>query len=139
MLKNPVVINKEEQGKAQRTAIRDLQEKGFEMEERRISGLFRNYFNNKMTLVIFLIQNERCQLDPKLAEAVRYFLNDIYHHMLEAEAQRRYRLVFVWLKKFLDQLPVVSTKRREKAMRLVRTLYEIVGIPLKLNIGKEKA
>lgn len=113
-----------------------LPERCFVLDEHRICGLFKGYFNNKMTLLIFMIQSARFGSDPKLAQPACGFLNDLYHHMLEPGLQKKYHLVFLWLKKFILKLPHVTRGQQNKALGFIHTLYDIFGIPLKSNIER---
>ena len=112
------------------TAIRDLQERSFVMDERKISQLFTGYFNNKMTLLVFLAQAKTRRLNEKSASLVCGFLDDMYRHMLPDGLQRKYRLVFLWLRKFFFKLPDVTAAQRSKAIAYIRSLYEVFGINL---------
>ena len=132
MIKNPVADNQEQ---AKGTAIRDLQERHFVLDEHKICGLFHGYFNNKMTLLVFMIQSSRSRSDNKLAQSACGFLNDVFHHMLEPNLQRKYHLVFLWFRKFIMKLPNVTTSQRNKALGFIRLLYDVFGIQLKSNIG----
>jgi hypothetical protein len=99
-----------------------------------ISQLFRAYFNNKMTLLIFLIQAKTLKLNSQTVEEITRFLDDIFHHMLTDEAQRQYQETFESLKSFFRVLPDVSQEQRDLAKELIRDIYQAVGIDLKANI-----
>lgn len=154
MMKHPVVVNNPAQGKGPRsygpsptqrveglgekglegTATRDLQERNFIMDERRISQLFKSYFNNKMTLLLFLIQAKSLKPNPKLVGTVCDFLDDLFHHMLEGRTQQRYRLIFEWLMRFFKRLPDVTVYQRDKAKDFIRAIYDAFGLHLKSGI-----
>jgi hypothetical protein len=162
MLKNPVVVEDQRQGKGSRskehqgpegtarlahearlvprstfdggTAIPERQERSLVMDEHKISELFRSYFNNKMTLLLFLVQAKNVTPNPKLAETVRAFLDDLFRHMLEDRLQKRYRLIFKWLKRFFEMLPAVSVYQRDKAKDFIRAIYDAFGLHLKDDI-----
>lgn len=99
-----------------------------------ISRLFQGYFNNKITLLLFLIQSRSLKPNPKLVESVSTFLNDLYRHMLTGEAQKKYRCVFKWLTLFFQKLPHVSLGQRDKAIGFIRLIYDAVGLHLKIEI-----
>jgi hypothetical protein len=99
-----------------------------------ISQLFRAYFNNKMTLLIFLIQAKTLKLNSQTVEEISRFLDDIFHHMLIGEAQRQYQEAFEFLKSFFRALPDVSQEQRDLAKEFIRDLYQAVGIDLKADI-----
>lgn len=132
MLKEPDVIEKE--GREREAESRRSGEPPFVQDERRISQLFTSYFNNKMTLLFFLIQARSLKPDPRLIDRVCGFLDDIYRHMLEGEAQKRYRLVFKWLKRFFTGLPDVTAGQRDRARNFIRAVYNALGLHLKENV-----
>lgn len=149
MLKNPVVVDNQERttgaairgrscpaekNKVGRTGPEDLQERNFVMDERKISQLFTRYFNNKMTLLLYLIQAQKIKPSPKLIQTVRGFLGDLFRHMLQERLQKRYRLVFKWLDRFFERLPDVSVYQREKAKDFIRAIYDAFGLHLKNDI-----
>lgn len=129
MLKNPVVVDN--QGREIGTATRKWQERHFVADEREIGRLFTRYFNNKMTLPLFLIQARNVKTNRRLVETVQDFLGDIYRHMLEERLQERYRLVFKWLHRFFEMLPDVSAYQRNKAKTFIRVIYGAFGLCLK--------
>lgn len=132
MLKNPVAVNDQE--KRSGTAVRDIQERNFSMAEHEISQLFGSYFNNKMTLLLFLVQAKGVKPNPKLGETVGCFLEELFRDRLEVAAQKRYRLVFKWLKRFFSKLPDVSVDQRDKARDFIRAIYDAFGMHLKDDI-----
>lgn len=148
MLKKPVMIDIQgrERGYENRArlallsevnrgaAIRDLQERSFVVDEHRISRLFTGYFNNKMTLLIFLIGGRSVKPNPELVEAVVRFLDDLFRHMFEIRLQKRYRLIFKWLRRFFQRLPDVSICQRDRARYFIRSIYDAFGLSLKSDI-----
>ncbi len=127
----------EDEGKAGRgigTAIQGLGDRNLVTEERLLGQLFRGYFNNKMTVLIFLIQVKKHKPEARGVNGVCCFLDDLYHHMLANPNQKRYRRVFIWLKKFVQRLPDVKVSQRDRALDFIRDLYGIFGINLKSEI-----
>ena len=116
------------------TAIRDLRERHLALEEQLLGQLFKGYFNNKMTVLIFLIQVKRHIPEARAVNGVCCFLDDLYHHMLADSKQKRFRRVFVWLKRFVQKLPNVKVSQRGRALDFVRALYEVFGIYPKSEI-----
>ena len=116
------------------TAIQDLQERNFVVDEHKISQLFTGYFNNKMTLLIFLIQARSVKPNPGLTETVVRFLDELFRHMLEPRYQKQYRLPFKWLKRFFQRLPDVSVYQRDRARYFIRAIYDAFGLHLKTDI-----
>ena len=132
MLKNPVVVDNQVQARG--TAIQDLQERNFVMDERKISQLFTGYFNNKMTLLLFLIQAKQVKPNPMLVGTVHTFLDDMFRHMFEGSLQKRYRRIFKWLKIFFGKLPDVSVYQRDRAKEFIRAIYDVMGLRLKDDV-----
>jgi hypothetical protein len=132
MLKNPVVVDNQVQARG--TAIQDLQERNFVMDEHKISQLFTGYFNNKMTLLLFLIQAKKVKPNPVLVGTVHGFLDDMFRHMFEGSLQKRYKRIFKWLKLFFGKLPDVSVYQRDRAKEFVRAIYDAFGMHLKDDV-----
>ena len=116
------------------TAIRDLRERHLALEEQLLGQLFKGFFNNKMTVLIFLIQVKQHKPEARVLNGVCCFLDDLYRHMLADAKQKRYRRVFLWLKKFVQKLPNVKASQRNRALDFVRALYEVFGINPKSEI-----
>ena len=116
------------------TAIRDLRERHLALEEQLLGQLFKGFFNNKMTVLIFLIQVKQHKPEARVLNGVCCFLDDLYHHMLADSKRKRYRRVFLWLKRFVQKLPNVKTSQRDRALDFVQALYEAVGIDPKPEI-----
>ncbi len=119
-----------EAAKVRGTAIRNRSGCHSAMDEHHLSELFQGYFNNKMTLLVFLTQTKSLRLNGKSAQLACGFLDDIYLHMLPEGVQKKCRLVFLWLKKFFLKFPDVTSEQRNKAIGFIRSLYEIFGIHL---------
>lgn len=111
-----------------------LQERNFVMDERKIGQLFTGYFNNKMTLLLFLIQAKKVKPNPVLVGTVHSFLDDMFRHMFEGSMQKRYRRIFKWLKLFFEKLPDVSVYQRDRAKEFIRAIYDAFGLHLKSDI-----
>lgn len=107
-------------------------------EERLLGQLFQGYFNNKMSLLIFLIRTKNFRLNWKSAQLVCGFLDDIYRHMLGENVQKQYRRKFIWLKGFFQRIPNVRPVQSVKAIELIRSLYDVFGIDLKKELGGGK-
>ncbi len=109
------------------TAIRGLLDRHFN-EERLLGQLFKGYFNNKMTVLIFLIQVKQHKPEARVVNGVCCFLDDLYHHMLMDSKQKQYRRVFFWLKRFVQKLPNVKASQRGSALDFVQDLYDVFDI-----------
>lgn len=102
--------------------------------DQELGQLFQAYFNNKMTLLLFLIQGKAVKPNPGLVEGISLFLDDLYHHMLTGKNQERYRHAVEWLKSFFQTLPEASLEQRSRAKGFVRDLYDAMGMRLKAKI-----
>ena len=115
-------------------AIRGLRERHLALEEQCLGQLFKGFFNNKMTVLVFLIQAKQHKPEARVLNGVCCFLDDLYRHMLADSKQKRYHRVFLWLKKFVQKLPNVKASQRSRALDFVRALYEVFGINPKSEI-----
>ena len=116
------------------TAIRGLRERHLMLEEQLLGQLFKGYFNNKMTVLVFLIQAKQHKPEAGVVNGVCCFLDDLFHHMLADSKQKRYRRVFFWLKRFVHKLPHVKSAQRRSAINFVQDLYEVFGVNPKSEI-----
>ena len=132
MIKNPVVSDNQEQ--ANGTAIRSLQDRYLVAEEQLLGRLFVCYFNNKMAVLVFLIQIQSHKPEKSVIRGMNYFFDDLYHHLLEGSKQRRYRRMFLWLKRFLGKLPNVRLDQRRSAVYFVQELYDVFGVHLNSSL-----
>lgn len=103
-----------------------------------LARLFKAYFNNKMTVLIFLCHAARHIPEGKHINSVYCFLDDVYRHMLEENVQKQYRRKFIWLKGFLRKLPNVRPAQRVTAIKWIRSLYGVFGIDLRKELGGER-
>ena len=116
------------------TAIHGLRERHLAFEEQLLGQLFKGYFNNKMTVLVFLIQAKQHKPEAGVVNGVCCFLDDLYHHMLADSKQRRYRRLFMWLKRFVRRLPSAKPSQRRSAINFVQDLYEAFGVHPKSEI-----
>ena len=121
-------------GEVKGTAIRDLRDRYLVEEEQMLGKLFVGYFNNKMAVLVFLIQAQKHKPDTDVVSSLRLFLDDLFHHMLDGCKQGHYRRVFLWLKRFLAKLPNVQLDQRRRAVRFVQDLYGVFGVHLNSNL-----
>ena len=96
--------------------------------------LFVAYFNNKMTLILLMLQRRTPGMGALAALKARIFLDDLYHHMLRTEYQQCYRRVFQWLVIFFIRYPDVKPVQKRKAIEYIKIVYRLFGLELNLNI-----
>ena len=104
------------------------------VNDRVISQLFQAYFNNKMTLLLFLIQAKTVKPSPHTLEGIAQFMDDLFHHMLTHEIQMEYQHAFEWLKSFFQILPEVTPQQRDQAKGFIRDIYQAMGFRFKVAL-----
>lgn len=100
--------------------------------------LFKAFFNNKMTVLIFLCRSGFYTPTEASLSGICYFLDDLYRHMLDGNVQRQYRRKFMWFKGFLRKLPYVRPSQRNTALRLIHSLYDCFGISFPLERERDE-
>jgi hypothetical protein len=97
--------------------------------------LFKGWFNNKMTVLIFLIRHPNPKFSRIKGENQIFFLQDLEHHFLRPGKSREAgRQAIRWLKAFCRAYPNgVTERRREKALQMIRRIYDSFGFPLNLK------
>ncbi len=95
--------------------------------------IFKAYFNNKMTVILLLLQKRRVEPDSYSSLRAVLFFDDLYHHMLPSEYQRDYGKAFKWLRLFFKRFPYVKVSQRKKALVYMQIVYQLFGMELKLK------
>lgn len=98
---------------------------GGELEE-----VFIAYFNNRMMVLLMLIEHPEISRDVLSVQRQRFFLEDLYHHFLPSHCPSKYRKAFEWLFRFLTIYPHVSPRRIYQAIGMVGLIYEAFGLEL---------
>lgn len=93
-----------------------------------LEPLFWAYFNNKMMILLMMIQNPMLTKSIRSVERQKMFLHDIYHHFLPPRVERKYHRAFKWLRMFLERYPDVTSNRNQRAIRMVKMIYEGFGL-----------
>lgn len=132
MLKHPEATEKQSQN--QWAAIPGVRSRFLAIEEQMLGKLFTGYFNSKMAVLVFLIQTRRHKPDLEIVSGMCFFLDDLYHHILDDSKRERYRRLFLWFKHFLQKLPYVQDTQRGRAIYFVRFLYHVLGFRLGSNL-----
>lgn len=99
-------------------------------DEKTLGRLFRAYFNNKMTMLVFLCSALRHKPQRQHIRSACLFLDDIYRHMLEGDLQRKCRRKLLWLKGFFRKLPHVRASQRVRALERIHSLYGVLGMEI---------
>lgn len=93
-------------------------------------NLFKAYFNNRMTVLLMMIEHPEISRDVLSVERQKFFLKDLYHHLLPSPCPVKYRRAFQWLFRFLDAFPKVSPWRIYLAIEMVGIIYDAFGLEL---------
>jgi hypothetical protein len=96
--------------------------------------LLKAYFNNKMTVILLMLQTKRPRTDSLASLKAVIFLEDLYHHMLRKNGQERFERVFQWLRLFFKRFPYVKPVQKRKAIEYIQVVYRLFGMGLELNI-----
>lgn len=104
------------------------------LDEETACNIFKAYFNNKMTVILFLLQKKRHEQELLTTLRAEIFFDDLFHHMLKSEYQKKYQRVFQWLKLFFRRFPFVKPVQKRKAIEYISLAYRLVGIQFNLNI-----
>ncbi len=131
MLKHPVVIDDQDQEK--RTTVPGLRARVSTRAEQPADPSFAAYFNNKMTLLLFLVQAQKVKPNPALVTTVQSFLDEMFCRLGE-RPRHRYRRMFQWLARFFRKLPDVTVYQRDRAKDFIRAVYDAFGLYLKNEI-----
>jgi len=99
-----------------------------------LEPLFWAYFNNKMMILLMMIENPILTKSALSVEKQKIFLHDLYHHFLPSKMERKYHRAFQWLHLFLDRYPDVTSRLIQRAIRMIAIIYEGFGLKLEKNI-----
>ena len=104
----------------------------------KLPELFQAYFNNRMMILLMMIEHPEISRDVLSVERQRFFLHDLYHHFLPPHCELKYRRAFEWLFGFLDRFPRVTPQRIYQALQKVHLIYEVFGfeLPRRMESGR---
>lgn len=103
-----------------------------------LEDLFWAYFNNKMMMLLLMIEHPFFRRDPVCVAKQKAFLDDLYHHFLPQGSAVRYRRAFQWLQLFLDRYPDFGPARAHRAVEMVERIYEVFGLKLERRLSTER-
>lgn len=95
-----------------------------------LRSLFSAYFNNRMMMLLFLIEHPAIARDQLSIEKQKAFLHDPYHHFLPQDSPAKYHRAFAWLRLFLDHWEEARPRRIYRAIHMVGLVYEAFGMKL---------
>lgn len=96
----------------------------------KLKELFLAYFNNRMMILLMMIEHPETSRKAISIERAKFFLEDLYHHFLPPHCETKYRRAFEWLFCFLEVFPQVTPQRIYRAIRMVGLVYEAFGLEL---------
>jgi hypothetical protein len=99
-----------------------------------LEATFRAYLNNKMMMLLLMIEHPGIARDVLSVERQRIFLQDLYHHFLPQDAAARFHRVFKWLDLFLTCYPDAGPRRIHRASEMVGVIYEAFGMKLRKRV-----
>lgn len=100
----------------------------------RLENLFKAYFNNKMMILLMIIENPSFAKCQYAIEKQKYFLDDIYRHFFDGALCRHYHWAFRWLFAFLDIYPNWSPDKRVRAVEMISHIYTSLGFDFKYSV-----
>lgn len=105
-----------------------------ELTGKTLEALFWAYFNNKMTVLLMMIEHPELAKSTISAEKQKMFLHDLYHHFLDCHAPTKYHHAFKWLNRYLGRYPEVHYSEVYRAIKMVSLIYEAFGKKLDSRI-----
>ena len=110
---------------------------------RSIEMLFHAYFNNKMMILLMMIEHPMIARDVLSIERQKLFLHDLYHHFLPSHMPVKYHHAFRWLGLFFEKFPDVGPSKIARATEMVALIYEAFDMKLEprlvaTRIAREK-
>ncbi len=92
-----------------------------------LENLFWAYFNNKMMILLMMVEHPEIAKGSLSVEKQKAFLNDLYHHFLSESVPTKYHHAFRWLETFLDHYPNINYKEIYKAIQMIGLIYQAFG------------
>lgn len=102
--------------------------------EESAGSLFKAYFQNKVAVILLLLQMKRPVADSLGSMKAVIFFDDLYRHLLASRYQRDYARIFKWLKLFFKRFPYVKPVQKRKAIEYIKVIYQLFGFEWKLRI-----
>lgn len=96
----------------------------------KLNELFRAYFNNRMMVLLMMIEHPGISRRVHSIERQKFFLEDLYHHFLPPHCENKYRRAFEWLFRFLELYPRLGPERLYRGIQMVGLIYEAFGLEL---------
>ena len=90
---------------------------------------FTAYFNNKLTVFMMMTERKVSSRDRERAREAVFFFTDFYRHWLTPGQQKDFGVRLNWLIHFFTHYPHVLSEEKEKAMKVMRGLVPVFGMP----------
>lgn len=110
--------------------VKEIEEKEKHEKLKDLPSLFKAYFNNKMMILLMMIEHPVIGKATLSTEKQKMFLHDLYHHFLPPNSASKCRHAFVWLDRFLKRYPEVNLKQTHNAIQMIGIIYEAFGFQL---------
>ena len=97
--------------------------------DRNPENLFRGWFNNHMTILLFMVQQPK----PRKARTmlrIEFFIEDVEHHYIGCHGGKSVHDAFRYLKRYCKVYPAVTYRHSERAVEMVGRIYEALGLKL---------
>ena len=94
---------------------------------KKLENLFWAYFNNKMTILLMMIEHPEIAKSALSCERQKLFLHDLWHHFLSSRAKMKYHHAFRWLERFFECYPDITFRHTYKAIKMIELIYEAFG------------
>ena len=104
--------------------------------EQEALSLLKGWFNNKMNIILIKSQYPKLERKPGTVIHQISFLQDLEHHYLRPGImEKQFLKATRWLKAFFQVYPNrISPKRSQKALVMIKIIYEVFGFPMYWNI-----
>ena len=90
---------------------------------------FRSWFNNRMFVVLMMIQRVR-RKDAKVIAGAVQFLHDLEHHYFSSNQSKNLRNALEYLRLYFSVYPEVKEKNSRKAFIMIQRIYDELGMEL---------
>lgn len=86
---------------------------------------FKCYLNNKMMVLMTLIEHPELHKASELAQRERVSIQDIYHHFLPQKTDLHHKHAFRWFELILEKYPNVSAEHLRKGHKMLDLIEEV--------------
>ena len=95
------------------------------LEQDTLNQHFKCYLNNKMMVLMTLIEHPELHEASQLAQRERISIQDIYHHFLPKKTDLHHKHAFRWFEILLEHYPDVSVEHLKKGHKMLDLIEEV--------------